>query len=105
LQRKNKADMRIIAHRTLTEFYEKHTNAKMPLEEWFSKTKKSEWRNFTDVKQTFNSVDYVGNQRYVFNIKGNEYRLVAIILFQVKRVYIRFIGIHTEYEKIDCLKI
>ncbi|MDR0815428.1 MAG: type II toxin-antitoxin system HigB family toxin [Bacteroidales bacterium] len=97
--------MRIIAHRKIAEFYEDHPNAKIPLEEWYLKTKKSEWGNFADVKNTFNSVDYAGNQRYIFNIKGNEYRLVAMILFQIKRVYIRFIGTHEEYDKIDCSKI
>lgn len=54
------------------------------------------------VKQTFNSVDYVGNDRFVFNIKGNDYRLVAIILFAAKKVFIRWIGTHKEYDNKDC---
>jgi len=53
----------------------------------------------------FGSVDYVGNNRYVFNIKGNHYRLVAIVIFASQKIYIRFIGTHTEYSKIDCKTI
>ena len=56
------------------------------------------------IKQTFNSVDYVGNNRFVFNVKGNDYRLVAIISFNAKKVYIRFIGTHAEYDKIKDIK-
>ena len=60
------------------------------------------WTCFADIKQTFNSVDYVGNNRFVFNIKGNNYRIVAIVIFASKKVYIRFVGNHKEYDKIDC---
>lgn len=56
-------------------------------------------------KKTFNSVDNVGNQHYVFNIKGNNYRLVVVIKFTIKFVYVRFIGTHKEYDKIDCSNI
>ena len=58
-----------------------------------------------DVKNEFNHVDFVGNDRYVFNIKGNKFRLVAIIHFNIRTLYIRFIGTHTEYDKIDCKNI
>ncbi|MDD2982812.1 MAG: type II toxin-antitoxin system HigB family toxin [Crocinitomicaceae bacterium] len=54
------------------------------------------------MKKTFNSVDSVGNDRYVFNIKGNNYRLVAMIFFDIRTIYIRFIGTHKEYDKVDC---
>ena len=98
--------MRIFVYKTLVEYYTKHPESKIALEEWFNKTKKSEWNNFAEMKKTFNSVDSIGNRRYVFNIKGNTYRLVAIILFVPKYVYIRFIGTHAEYDKIeDCSTI
>ena len=84
---------------------EKETVAKEAMLAWYHKTEASNWSNFHDIKQTFNSVDFVGNNRYVFNIKGNEYRLVAIIIFNSKKVYIRFIGTHKEYDKIDCSNI
>ena len=60
---------------------------------------------FADIKNTFNSADYIGNQRYVFNIKGNNYRIVVVIKFTIKFVYIRFVGTHSEYDRIDCLTI
>jgi len=62
-------------------------------------------KDFQDMKKTFNSADYVGNQRYVFDIKGNDYRLVGKILFAQQIIYIRFIGTHEEYDKIDCSTI
>ena len=92
--------MRIIAKSTLVEYYSKNPQAKSALEEWYEKTKKSEWTCFADMKSTFNSVDAVGNQRYVFNIKENDYRLVVLILFTPKTVYIRFVGTHKEYDAI-----
>lgn len=95
--------MRIIAHRTLVIFYRKHADAETALEEWFDKTNKADWTCSADIKETFNTVDSVGNQHYVFNIKGNDYRLVAVIKFKIKMVYIRFVGTHKEYDKIDSI--
>lgn len=98
--------MRIIAHRTLVLFYTKHADAKIALEEWYQKTEAAEWDSFAAMKKTFNSADAVGNQRFVFNIRGNDYRLIAVVKFRIKMVYIRFIGTHSEYDKIDdCSKI
>lgn len=97
--------MRIVTHKTIELFHKKHSNSKSALEEWYIKTNKAEWTCFADIKSTFKSVDAVGNNRFVFNIKGNNYRLVAIILFQIKIVYIRFLGTHAEYDKIDCTNI
>ena len=92
--------MKIIAKSTLVAYYTKNPQSKVALEDWYEKTKAAEWNCFADIKQTFNSVDSVGNKRYVFNIKGNDYRLVVLILFTPQRVYIRFVGNHSEYDKI-----
>ena len=98
--------MRIIKKRPLVDFYQKHADAKTPLEEWYLKTQKAEWNSFNDIKRTFNSVDLVGNDNYVFNVKGNTYRLIARVLFNIKTVFIRFIGTHQEYDNIDdCSKV
>jgi len=94
--------MRIFVYRTLVEYYRQYPGAKSALEDWYNKTKEAKWHNFSEMKKTFNSVDAVGNKRFVFNIKGNTYRLVAIVLFVPQYVYIRFIGTHTEYDKTDC---
>jgi mRNA interferase HigB len=98
--------MRIITHKTINQYADLHSEARLAIDEWYIKTEQSQWNCFADIKQTFNSVDSVGNKRYVFNIKGNAYRLIALILFTPKIVYIRFIGTHAEYDKIkDCSTI
>ena len=97
--------MRIIAHRTIVKYCMQYPDAKIALESWYKAVKAAEWKEFQEIKNAFNSVDYVGNQRYVFNIKGNNYRLVGKILFVQQIVYIRFIGTHREYDKIDCSTI
>ncbi|MBC8617463.1 MULTISPECIES: type II toxin-antitoxin system HigB family toxin [Parabacteroides] len=97
--------MRIFTEQALKEYAEKHPDSKVALQEWATIIKRSKWANYADVKKTFNSVDNVGNQHYVFNIKGNNYRLVVVIKFTIQFVYIRFIGTHKEYDQIDCSKI
>ena len=98
-------DMRIFPEQVLKEYIAVRPEVKTALQEWVMIVKQSQWTCFTDIKATFNSVDSIGNQRYVFNIKGNKYRLVVVIKFTIKFVYIRFIGTHTEYDKIDCSTI
>ena len=97
--------MRIFTEQTLKEFIQKRPDAKVALQDWVAKVKKSAWEGHADVKKTFRSADYVGNQRYVFNIKGNTYRLVAIVRFTIGYAYIRIIGTHDQYGKIDCSNI
>jgi mRNA interferase HigB len=97
--------MRIIARSKIIAYYTNHSDSKTALEEWFSKTKNADWSCFADIKKSFNSVDSVGNQHYVFNIKGNDYRLIVVIKITIKTVLIRFIGTHAEYDKIDAANI
>lgn len=97
--------MGIFTEQTLKEYVENHPDSKVALQEWATIVKRSKWTCFADVRKTFNSVDNVGNQHYVFNIKGNNYRLVAVIKFTIQFVYIRFIGTHKEDDKIDCANI
>jgi len=98
--------MRIITHKAIIQYSDLHSDVKVALDEWYIKTEQNQWNCFADIKQTFNSADSVGGKRYVFNIKGNSYRIIALILFGPKIVYIRFIGTHSEYNKIkDCSKI
>lgn len=92
--------MRIFTEQAIKEYAEAHSDAKVALQEWTTIVKQSKWTCFADVKKSFNSVDNVGNQRYVFNIRGNNYRLIVVIKFTIKFVYIRFIGTHSEYDKI-----
>ena len=97
--------MRIFTEQRLKKYAEENPEAKVALQDWAAIVKKSKWTCFADIKETYNSVDSIGNQRYVFNIKGNNYRLVVIIKFTIQFVYIRFIGTHKEYDKINCLTI
>ena len=97
--------VRIFTEQKLKEYAEKHPESRIALQDWVATVKKNNWRCFADIKKTYNSVDNVGNQRYVFNIKGNSYRLVVVIKFTIQFVYIRFIGTHKEYDKINCLTI
>ena len=92
--------MRIVAKSTLIAYYQKHPQAKLPLEEWYAKASQAEWDNFAAMRNTFATVSQVGNQHYVFNIKGNDYRLVVVVLFTPKTIYIRFVGTHAEYDRI-----
>ena len=96
--------MRILSKATVKQYYTKHPQATAGLVEWLEKTEKAEWNGFEDMKKTFNSVDYVGNNRYVFNIQHNDFRLIVMVLFTPKQVYIRFIGTHSEYDKIKDIK-
>lgn len=96
--------MRIISKSKLVDYFTKVPQAKTALEEWYEKTKKADWKCCADIKETFNSVDAVGNQRYVFNIKGNDFRLIVLIQFTPRTVYIRFVGSHAEYDKIQNIK-
>jgi mRNA interferase HigB len=88
----------------IRDFIAKHADADVALRDWYKRTTKANWTNFEDIKQTFNTVDYVGNVRYVFDIKGNNYRIVAVVIFINKKVYMRFVGTHEEYDKIKDIK-
>ena len=95
--------MRIVSHRKLKEFYEMpgHEDAEAALERWYEITEAAEWQSYADMKNDFGAVDAVGNQRYVFNIRGNKYRLVVVVKFVMGYVFIRFVGTHEEYDRID----
>ena len=101
----DKADMRIIARNKIIEYYTRHPDAETALEDWYQKVKKAEWTCFADMKQIFGSVDSVGNQHYVFNIRGNNHRLIVVVKFTIKLVLVRFIGTHAEYDLIDAKNI
>lgn len=97
--------MRVISIGKLREFWIKHSDAEQPLKEWYVKSCHASWKSLADMRNDFNSVDYVGNQRYVFNIKGNNYRLVVAVKFTPGLIYIRFVGTHDEYDRIDVTTI
>lgn len=98
--------MTIIAKTTLKKFHRKHPASARALNKWYNIARKASWSNFADLRQTFSAVDAAGNDRFVFNIKGNDYRLIAMIFFDKRTIYIRFVGTHAEYDEIeDCSTI
>ena len=92
--------MVIITRRTIQDYGKTYTDTIDALNDWYMRVKLAEWSNFNALKKDFPTCDYVGNDRYVFNIKGNRYRLITIIHFDIRTTYIRFIGTHAEYNKI-----
>lgn len=97
--------MVIISFATVRDYTLQYPAAEKALYSWFEMASSADWSNFHDVRKTFNSVDAVGNDRYVFNIKGNKFRLVTLILFPIRTMYVLFLGTHSEYDKIDASKI
>lgn len=99
--------MRIIAFRTLREFFEKpeYSASEASLKAWYYEAKSANWKNSNELKRQYKNASIVGDCRVVFNIKGNEYRLVAAIDYEFQLIFVRFIGTHKEYDKIDVKKI
>ena len=97
--------MRVIAKRTLRLFWEVHRDAEDPLLAWFHEAEAATWTSPMDVKARYPKASIVGNDRVVFNIKGNEYRLVVRINYQGRVVKVRFIGTHAEYDQIDAKEV
>ena len=93
--------MRIIALKTIRIFWEQHPAAKPALQAWYRDAKKATWRTPTDIKNVYRNASFVGSDRIVFNLKGNEYRLVVIVQYHRGIVYVRFVGTHSEYDKIN----
>ena len=97
--------MRVISRKTLKDFWEKHADAEQPLKAWFHEAKAAHWKSFTDIKARYGSADALPGNRVVFNIKGNTYRLIVHIHYRTGIVFVRFIGTHAEYDRIDATTV
>ena len=97
--------MRIIARKMLKEFWEKYPDAKQSLQAWYADTKHATWKSPTEIKNVYRNASVIANNRVVFNIKGNKYRLVVAVQYKFGIVYIRFVGTHQQYNKIDATSI
>jgi mRNA interferase HigB len=93
--------MRIIRRRILREFREKHPDAAIPLQTWFHDVECATWSSSAGIKAVYRNASFLANNRVVFNIKGNHYRVVVVVIYQHSVVYIRFVGTHEEYDQID----
>jgi len=97
--------LRIIAKRTLREFWEDHADSEQYLKTWYETVKNSNWKSPNEVKMTYINASILKNNRVVFNIHGNKYRLIVKINYYAKIVFIRFIGTHKQYDKINAQEI
>ncbi len=93
--------MRIVAITTLQAFWEKHPDAKAPLQAWYALASRAGWKSPTDIKAAYRNASFIANERVVFNIKGNDYRLVVLVLYRQGLMFIRFVGSQSLYNKID----
>jgi mRNA interferase HigB len=94
--------MQIIARRTLAEFWQRYPQAEMPLKVWFAIVSRASWTGPADVKRLFGTnVDFVADNRVIFDLGGNKFRLVARVSYEFGRVLVKFVGTHKEYDRID----
>ncbi|MBQ3957715.1 MAG: type II toxin-antitoxin system HigB family toxin [Bacteroidaceae bacterium] len=96
--------MRLFKYKMLVAFWKKHPEAKEALTRWAELVETSDWTSHADLKKTFPAADYVGNDRYVFNIGGNKFRTVAVVVFFSGDMHLRFVGTHAEYDRIKDIK-
>ncbi|HRN47560.1 MAG TPA: type II toxin-antitoxin system HigB family toxin [Niabella sp.] len=97
--------MRVIAKKILREFWEKHSDCEQQLKAWYLEADKGTWKNLNELKSEYPSASILYDNRVCFNIKGNNYRLIVKINFSYQMMWIRFIGTHVEYDKINANKI
>jgi mRNA interferase HigB len=97
--------MRVIAVRALKAFWQKHPDAESALRAWYTETKRATWRGPQDIRNAYRTASFVGNNRVVFNIRGNSYRLIVAIKYVFQIVYIRFVGTHGEYDRVKAEEI
>ncbi|WP_299496456.1 type II toxin-antitoxin system HigB family toxin [uncultured Shewanella sp.] len=95
--------MRIVSRAALKAFWEqpKYKDSEQPLKSWFDEAKHADWRSSHDIKALYRNASFVGNNRVVFNIHGNKYRLIIAVNYQFSMCYIRFVGTHAEYDKVN----
>lgn len=97
--------MRIIARKTLRTFWEKFPDSEEQLKAWYTEAKHATWQTPQDIKNQHGSASFPGNNRVVFNICGNKYRLIVLVKYEFEIAYIRFIGTHAEYDRIKAEEI
>ena len=97
--------MRVIAKKILREFWEVHKDCEQQLKSWYQEADRANWKNWNELKNDFPNASILNDSRICFNIIGNNYRLIAKINFNYQMIWIRFIGTHSEYDKIDANKI
>jgi mRNA interferase HigB len=97
--------MRIISRKMLREFWERHPEAQQVLQAWYADVKQADWQSPADIKKVYRHASFLARNRVVFKIKGNTYRLVVMINYEFSLVFIRFVGTHQEYDRINAATI
>jgi mRNA interferase HigB len=97
--------MRVIALSTLRTFWQTHPDSEIPLRSWYALASRAIWNTPADIKAAYGNASFTANNRVVFNIKGNDYRLVVAVRYDKRLMYVRFIGTHRQYDKIDVARI
>jgi mRNA interferase HigB len=93
--------MRVIAKKCLVRFWAKHADSEQPLKAWYDEATNARWTSPQDIKNQYRSASFIGKNRVVFNIKGNDYRLIVAVAYRFGVVYIKFIGSHSAYDRIN----
>ncbi len=97
--------MRIFTYKRLREFWEEHPDARQPLLAWYKEAENADWDTPAAVKSRYANASFIRNNRVVFNVKGNDYRLVVQINYLYRAVYVRFLGTHAEYDRVDAEEV
>lgn len=97
--------MKVIAISTLRRFWERHPDSEQALKAWFDEAKHASWVTPQDIRNHYANASFVGQNRVVFNIKGNDYRLIVAVAYRFQAIYIKFIGTHAEYDRVDAVTV
>lgn len=97
--------MKVIAVGALRDFWGRHPDAEQALKAWYDEAKHAVWRTPQDIRDRYASASFVGHNRVVFNIKGNDYRLIVAVAYRFQAIYIKFIGTHAEYDRVDAATV
>jgi mRNA interferase HigB len=97
--------VRVLSRSTLRVFWEKHRGAQGPLRAWLEEAEAADWKSPQDIKERYRTADFIANDRAIFDIGGNKYRLVVHVRYEFHVVYIRFVGTHREYDEIDATTV
>jgi mRNA interferase HigB len=97
--------MRVISRKALRLFWESHADAQQALQAWYADVKRAQWKSPADIKKAYRNASIIANNRVVFNVKGNKYRVIVAVQYKFKIVFIRFVGTHHEYDQVDAATI
>lgn len=97
--------MKVIAVSTLKSFWERHPDAEQPLKAWYDEARHASWTSPQDIRNRYASASFVGKNRVIFNIKGNDYRLIVAVAYRFQAAYVKFVGTHAEYDRVDAATV